>query len=164
MQMEFQSPTINLFMEAADYIKFVCNLEHYLNVELILRWGEEYPIGMLDDIKLMFVHYDTCQQARQAWERRKKRVDLNKVLVLATDRDGFDEAVFEQWQSVSYPKLLFTARKEYSKHPDSLYFPKYQGHGCIPDLIPKREFYRDHMLIHKANGVNQSNLKETSYD
>lgn len=164
MQLEFRSPTINLFMGAADYIKFVCNLEHYLNAELILRWGEEYPIGMLDDIKLMFVHYDTCQQARQAWERRKKRVDLNKVFVLATDRDGFGEAEFAQWQSVPYPKLLFTARKEYSKHPDSLYFPKYQGHGCIPDLIPKREFYQHHMLIHKANGVDRSNLKETSYD
>lgn len=164
MQLEFRSPTINMFMEAEDYIKFVCNLEHYLNAELILRWGEEYPIGILDDIKLMFVHYNTCQQARQAWERRKKRVDLNKVLVLAADRDGFDEAVFAKWQSVSYPKLLFTARKEYSKHPDSLYFPKYQANGCVPDLIPKREFYRGHMLIHKANGVNQSNLKETSYD
>jgi uncharacterized protein (DUF1919 family) len=164
MQMEFQSPTINLFMEAADYIKFVCNLEHYLNVELILRWGEEYPIGMLDDIKLMFVHYDTCQQARQAWERRKKRVNLNKVLVLATDRDGFDEAVFEQWKKVSYPKLLFTAQEKFSKHPDSLYFPEYQANGCVPDLIPKREFYKENMLVNKANDVDNSNLREISYD
>ena len=151
MGLEFRSPTVNLFIPAADFIKFVNNLEHYLAAELELRWGEEYPVGKVDDVELHFVHYETCQQAAEAWERRKKRVDLSKVLVLSTDRDGFDEAVFEQWKTISYPKLLFTARKEYANHPDALYFPKYEELGCVPDLIPKREFYKGHMLCQKAN-------------
>lgn len=151
MGLEFRSPTVNLFIPAADFIKFVNNLEHYLAAELELHWGEEYPLGKVDDVELHFVHYETCQQASEAWERRKKRVDLSKVLVLSTDRDGFDEAVFEQWKTISYPKLLFTARKEYADHPDALYFPKYEEFGCVPDLIPKREFYKGHMLCQKAN-------------
>lgn len=151
MGQEFRSPTVNLFIPAADFIKFVNNLEHYLAAELELHWGEEYPVGKVDDVELHFVHYETCQQASEAWERRKKRVDLSKVLVLSTDRDGFDEVVFEQWKTISYPKLLFTARKEYADHPDALYFPKYEEFGCVPDLIPKREFYKGHMLCQKAN-------------
>jgi hypothetical protein len=73
--------------------------------------------------------------------------------VLSTDRDGFDEAVFEQWKTIPYPKLLFTARREYAAHPDVLYFPKYETDGCVPDLIPKREFYKAQVLINKVNAV-----------
>ena len=153
MGLEFRSPTVNVFIPAADFIKFVCNLEHYLSADLVITWGEEYPVGILDDIRIMFVHYETCQQAKEAWERRKSRVDYSNILVLSTDRDGFDDAVFEQWKGIPYPKLLFTAREEYATHSDSLYFPRHKKNGCIPDLIPKREFYKKQVLIKKVNSV-----------
>ncbi len=156
MGQEFRSPTVNLFFPAADFIKFVNNLDYYLNAELELVWGEEYPVGKLADIELRFVHYETCQEAREAWERRKKRVDLSKIVVLSTDRDGFDETVFEQWKALPYPKLLFTAHREYASHPDALYFPHYAELGCVPDLIPKREFYKDDALIKKINAMGGS--------
>lgn len=149
----FRSPTVNLFLPAGDFIRFVLGLEHYLNAELKLIWGEEYPIGILDDIQLHFVHYDTCRQAREAWQRRKQRVDLNRLLVLSTDRDGFEEALFEQWKTIVYPKLLFTACQQYAEHEDVLYFPKYSKLGCVPDLIPKREFYKGDVLLKKINSM-----------
>ena len=130
---------------------FVKNLEHYLNIEPDIWQGEEYPVGRIEDVELHFVHYDTCLQAKEAWERRKKRVDLRNVLVLSTDRDGFDPSVFEKWKTISYPKLLFTARREFAAVPDSLYFPEYEKMGCVPDLIPKREFYKNNLLLYKAN-------------
>lgn len=151
MGMEFRSPTINLYIPAADFIRFVNNLEHYLNTPLKVQWGEEYPVGCLDDVKIYFVHYESCQQAWMAWECRKQRVDLNRILVLSTDRDGFDTQLFEQWKNIRYPKLLFTARREYANHPDVLYFPEYEQRGCIPALIPKREFYKDGKLLKQAN-------------
>ena len=151
MKLPFQSPTVNLFIPASDFIKFVKNLEHYLNIEPDIWQGEEYPVGRIEDVELHFVHYDTCLQAKEAWERRKKRVDLRNVLVLSTDRDGFDPSVFEKWKTISYPKLLFTARREFAADPDSLYFPEYEKMGCVPDLIPKREFYKNNLLLYKAN-------------
>lgn len=149
----FRSPTVNLYLPAADYIKFVLHLEHYFNADLKLTWGEEYPVGMLDDIQVHFVHYDTCRQAREAWGRRLLRVDMSKVVVLSTDRDGFNEELFEQWKTIPYPKLLFTACPQYADHEDVLYFPEYQALGCVPDLIPKREFYKKNMLINKVNAM-----------
>ena len=151
MGQPFQSPTVNSCFPAEDFIKFVNELEHYLKAELKLMWGEEYPIGKLDDVTIHFVHYDNCQQAREAWERRKIRVDMSKLLVLSTDRDGFSEELFEQWKTIPYPKLLFTACRQYAGHEDVLYFPKFEGQGCVPDLIPKREFYKKDKLINKAN-------------
>ena len=149
----FKTPTVNLYFPGADFIKFVNGLERYLKAELKLSWGEEYPLGMLDDVVIHFVHYDNCQQAREAWERRKARVDTSKLLVLSTDRDGFNEALFEQWKTIPYPKLLFTACRAYAGHEDVLYFPEHEALGCVPDLIPKREFYKNNKLIDKANAV-----------
>ena len=155
MKQEFRSPTVNLFISASDYLKFVENLEAYLKLEPVGGPFEEYPVGMLGDIKLHFVHYDTFEQARQAWNRRVKRVDLTKVVVLSTDRDGFNPELFERWKAISYPKVLFTADERYADHPDSVYFPEYAKDGCVGDLIPKREFYKKDKLLNAVNGGGQ---------
>lgn len=151
MGIPFLTPTVNLFFSATDFLRFVENLESCLSVEPELHWGEEYPVGRIGELEIHYMHYHTCAQAKEDWERRKKRVDLNKILVLTTDRDGFDMAAFERWKKLPYPKVLFTAKKEFADHPDSVYFPKYQKLGCVPDLIPKREFYKDNLLLHKVN-------------
>ena len=152
MGLEFRSPTVNLFIPAADYMKFIMNLEYYLGLEPEPAPSKEYPVGRLGDIELHFVHYHSFQQAQQAWIRRVKRVDLSKVVVLSTDRDGFNGEVFEKWKMISYPKVLFTACRQYADHPDSVYYPEYEKNGCIPDIIPQREFYRDGKLMNTING------------
>jgi uncharacterized protein (DUF1919 family) len=113
-------------------------------------------VGRIGELEIHYMHYHTCAQAKEDWERRKKRVDLNKILVLTTDRDGFDMAAFERWKKLPYPKVLFTAKKEFADHPDSVYFPKYQKLGCVPDLIPKREFYKDGLLMRRVNQTGAS--------
>lgn len=146
---KFLSPTINLFMNSADFVKFVNRLEHYISQEMVMRWDEFYPIGMLDDIEVHFMHYNTCRDAKVAWERRCSRMEWERILVLCTDRDGFTETSFEQWQQIEYPKLLFTANKKYCNHPDSLFFPEYKKQEMVGDLILRRKFYRHNALVRR---------------
>ena len=153
MNMPFRSPTINMFFPAKDFVRFVSRLEHYLNMELLLSWTEEYPVGKLDDVELHFVHYSNCQEAKAAWERRKNRVNLRNVVVLSTDRDGFDDGVFTKWKALPYPKLLFTACEKYVEDGEAIYFPQYSSYGCVPDLIPKREFYIGNKLVSIINNA-----------
>ena len=140
--MQFLSPTINLFIKEPDFVRFVLNLRHYMECQLEMRWEEEYPVGKLDDIEISFLHYETCKEAKEQWNRRKQRINWNKIMVLSTDREGFDEAVFQQWKQIPYPKVLFTAQQQFSKDADSVFFPQYSEQGCVPDLIPQREFYK----------------------
>lgn len=149
--MQFLSPTINLFIKEPDFVRFVLNLEHYLGCSLQMHWGEEYPIGTLDDITIYFMHYHTCEEAKLAWERRAKRVIPDRVLVLATDRNGFDDAVYEQWKQIPYPKVLFTANPCYARDGESVLFQHYQEQGFVSDLIPDRAFYEDGTLIQTIN-------------
>lgn len=150
---QFLSPTINLFIKEPDFVRFALNLQHYMGCELEMRWEEEYPVGRLDDIEIYFMHYETCKEAKEQWNRRKQRINWDKIIVLSTDREGFDDAVFQQWKQIPYPKVLFTAQQQFSKDKDSVVFPEYGKQGCVPDLIPNREFYRDDLIIQCFNFV-----------
>ena len=147
MGLPFLTPTINAFIPKPGFVKMVLNLRYYMEQELVIRWGEEYAIGMLDDVEVHFMHYETCKEAKEAWDRRKQRINWDKIFVIGTDRDGFDEAVYEQWMQIPYPKILFTAHPEFTE--DAVCFPEYAEDGQIGDLIPERKFYRDGMLIDK---------------
>lgn len=153
MGMQFLSPTINLFFYASDFQKLIKNLKSYMQEEIQVYINEKdgYPIGIINDIEVHFLHYETCEEAKAAWEKRKLRIDYDKILILSTDRDGFDKKLFEEWKKVPYAKVLFTSQKNYSTDKDSLYFPEYEELGMIPDLIPNREFYRNEKLIKTVN-------------
>lgn len=151
MGLQFTSPTINLYMTGKDFVSFVLNLDYYLSLKLRMTWGEEYPIGYLNDVAIYFMHYHTCQEAEAEWEKRKTRIIRDNIVVLCTDMVDFTDEVFEKWRQIPYPKVLFTAKREYANEPDTVYFPEYESNGKVPDLIPKREFYRDGVLIDTVN-------------
>lgn len=151
MGLQFTSPMINLYMSGNDFVDFVLNLDYYLSLKLRMTWGEEYPIGYLDDVAIYFMHYHTSQEAEAEWEKRKTRIIHDNIIVLCTDMVDFTDEVFEKWRQIPYPKVLFTAKREYANEPDTVYFPEYESNGKVPDLIPKREFYRDGVLIDTVN-------------
>lgn len=146
---QFLSPTINTFVAGPEFMKLALNLPSYMAREIVMRWGEEYPIGSLGDVDIHFMHYDTCETAKEAWNKRKERINWNRIFVIGTDRDGFDEACYAQWKQIRYPKLLLTAHPEYDE--DAICFREYSGDGRVGDLITDRKFYRNGVLIQKIN-------------
>ena len=153
MRLPFSSPTINLFIWEPDFVRMVCNLEHYMNAKLELSWGEEYPLGVLGgDVHIDFMHYHSCTEVRDSWERRKKRINWDNIVVLATDRNGFTESVFEQWRTIQYPKVLFTVNQAFQNGLETVLYQMYEKNGFVPDLIPNREFYKDGVVLSVLNG------------
>lgn len=109
--LRFLSPTVNLFMEANDFVKLCENLEYYLGVtqiEEVIDTTRNYPVGKLGDITLYFVHYKTFEEARKKWLERRKRVDLNNIRIFGCDRDGMTEQLMDRFGKLPYPKVLFT--------------------------------------------------------
>lgn len=153
LKMPFLSPTINLFFSCPDFIKFVQKLDHYLETDLIMTWGEEYPIGYLDDIAIHFMHYHTCEEAEKKWIERKSRINKNKIIILSTDMVEFDKNAFFEWKKIAYPKLLFSACNW--EDESVVNFPKYAHQGKVSDLISKREFYKNDRLADLLNMYNQ---------
>lgn len=59
----FKSPTINLYFDAEDFVKFTERLDYYLNTPLSLQFIHKngYPVCSLDDLTIFFVHYITLR-------------------------------------------------------------------------------------------------------
>jgi uncharacterized protein (DUF1919 family) len=122
----YNSPTIGLYFMADDYIKFVSNLSGYLSNELKFIRPESskykdilakessfgsYPIGKLNDIEIMFLHYKSEEEAYDKWRRRCKRINWNKLLIKFNDQNGCTIEHLEYFDKLEIKnKVCFTSR------------------------------------------------------
>ena len=150
MGLQFMSPTINLFFKPEDFCRFVNNLKYYVTKPLEVYWGEQYPMGKIEDISIHFMHYESCREAKEKWEERCSRIDWDRIIVLSTDMEGFNENHFRIFEKIPYPKILFTGKKIFSEAPFALYYPEYHDRE-VKDLIPGRKFYKNSRLVHLVN-------------
>lgn len=88
------SPTVGLYFFADEYIRFVSNLERYLSIdlqfigiqdskyrkELTEKKQTNIPIGVLDDVEIVFLHYRDAVTAKEKWQRRVERVNWNNMI------------------------------------------------------------------------------------
>ena len=97
--MQFCSPTIKLQILPEEFPKFCGNLRHYMETPLVryIDISEEHkqylvhmygfipsdmPIGLVDDVMIIFQHYETFEEAKEKWDKRKARVDYNSICYL----------------------------------------------------------------------------------
>lgn len=90
----YLTPTIGLYFFPEDYLKFIKDYKKYLSLELIfIPWEKSkyanilkerkqtnVPIGLLDDIEIVFLHYKTADEAYEKWNRRLARINWNHIL------------------------------------------------------------------------------------
>ncbi len=102
MQLRYLSPTINLWFESTDMIKFLLNPTKYLNSELkLLNMENGHPVCSLEDIILHFNHSDSFESAQIDWKRRRDRVDLSNCYAIIVDMDNKIETTDERIKEIS---------------------------------------------------------------
>lgn len=121
----YATPTIGLFMMDDDYIKFLENLDYYLSQPLIFiphlesKYQEQlnrettakdcYPIALLDDVEVHFLHYKSSEEAEKKWEYRKQRINKGHLLVKMSQRSSNDDVILERFEKLPYRnKICFT--------------------------------------------------------
>ncbi len=123
-------------MSCADFVAFCENLEHYLSLpleEVEAEGASPYPVAALGELRLHCVHYASFAEVVQKWEARKRRMDGDNIFVVATDRDGFDAALYERFCQLPYRKKLFTHKPW--PHPDCVCIAGYEDAGQVGDLM-----------------------------
>lgn len=135
-------------------MKFISDLPHYIGstLEFILpsdsvhydslkRLGQlNVPIGKLDDIEIIFLHYKSKEEAREKWERRCKRINWNHILVKNSYMNDCTPRIIEEFQNLPYICRLFFVgekvdipntvvygnnNKSLDVKEDTIYFNKY---------------------------------------
>lgn len=129
VNMPFLSPTVNCVILPKDFIRFVSNLEYYLSLDVIMSNDEKgpgYHYGYVGDIPIRFMHIKYEDEPREKWNARRKRVNLNKLVVMMTEKDGctyedlvaFDKLPIER-------KVVFTVKD----------YPEFKSAFCIKNCV-----------------------------
>lgn len=158
--LSYLTPTIGLFFPAKDYLKFLSNIHHYLDdcelekisfddskyQELLLDkeakgWllvpARELIITRLDDIEIVFIHYDSFEDAKSKWDRRKKRINWDNIIFKYNDQNGFELEDYEEFKKLNLPnKVFFTSNPKLKNEKSIYYIPKYEkSYGFALDDI-----------------------------
>lgn len=133
--LEFNTPFINLSISPDDFIRLCANLEYYLNCELTFCDTSEedvsYPVGKLDDVKLDFMHYSSEEEARLSWEARKKRVKLDNLFFLFSDRGGCTYEMLKAYDALPYKHKVVFVNREYPELDSARYIPGFETQDCV---------------------------------
>lgn len=94
LALSFKSPFINMFEDHDDYIKFLKKPRYYIDQPLEFvemrrnnTLKRDYPVAKCDDILLFFNHYVSFDEAVTCWNRRKKRIDWDNLLIMFFDEN-----------------------------------------------------------------------------
>ena len=129
------SPTFNLWIPQANFIKFVKNLHYYMEQELsFVESPYHYPAAMLDDIPIYFTHYSSEDEARSGWERRKKRIVWDNIYIIMYEDEVTREDLLQLYDVECKKLIVLTGSKENLDLPFMKYIEK-DKHGRENDYV-----------------------------
>ena len=139
--LQFLSPTVNLRFTSTDFVKFILDIEKYLDADFNEVTSEEtYPVAKLEDIMVHFVHYHTFEDAIKTWRRRRERINWDNVYIILNDCDGLSEEHLSLLDKSSFKNIVvFTSKKDW-KYKCSFYLPRYDNEPCVGNLMAKNPF------------------------
>lgn len=121
----YQTPTAGLYFYPKDYNKFLANLKYYLSLPpekislsesnykniLIKKGQEKVPIGRIDDVEIIFLHYPTFEEAAEKWIRRAARVNWDNLIIKNAEMNGCTGDDVRAFDKLEYErKFIFTTR------------------------------------------------------
>ncbi len=106
----FWSPFINLWLTPGNFITFLSKPHAYMEKSLTYkgkifdsRKTFEFPVAMLGNITLNMMHYKTFEEAVDAWETRKKRINWDNLIVMMI---AIEKKYLEQFDVLPYNKKV----------------------------------------------------------
>lgn len=164
---KYNTPFIGLFLYPKCYLKICSNIERYLKIELvelsnISKYKDDkcnYPIGLLDDVEIHFLHYKTFSEAKEKWSRRCSRFfdDYSSSVLLYkfcdSDSDSDSDSDIIEFNNILEEKLFITfTRKKVDIKNNYEVNEKLNG----IELFDRRfKFIRLHKLLIEANCENK---------
>ena len=159
LELPFLSPTINLNIGMEDFVRMVENLPWYMEQEIVeVKEKSSCPIGMLGDVRIGFIHYDTFEEAIQKWEDRKKRINWDNLFVVGTERSGCNLKTVKRFDELPYKNKVIFTHVEYPEIASAYYIKGFEEEdemGVLTnykDTALKRRYLDDFDYVSFLNG------------
>lgn len=170
LKMEYNSPTLGLYIWSPDYIELLRNLKYYMTVAKIefvehskYQLGNErrakrsithhwYPVGLLDGkVEIQFLHYHSEEEAAEKWYRRAARINWDKLLVIGMEQNLCTEDDIRDFDALPFDnKIIFTTH-DFKDLDSNCFIKEFYRMESVPDPYRKADIYYRY-LINRFNG------------
>lgn len=150
----FTSPCINAAIPVDSFMKLISDPCYYFNNSLeMFQEGdtrkELYPIGKIGngdrEIHINFMHEYTYAGAEKSWNRRKERINLNRIFVNLTLRaDEFCDELLEDFDKVPFPKICHCSVE--TDNENILYLKRFERYISDGKPLPANRLYKNYVL------------------
>ena len=138
--LKFNTPTINLYFDPEDFLKFLSDIDDYLGYELIeVESKFRFPVGKLNDIIIYFMHYNSFQEAKEKWVERAHRIDKNNLFIIMTDNNGCTYEQVVMFDKLPYKNKVILTNRNYKDISSAVYMKSFeydQDVGILSDWKP----------------------------
>lgn len=171
--LRFTSPLINVFWLKDSFCRFIQDPLYYFanTLECYIEGNlreNVYPVGQIGEkdkrIRLEFVHSPNFKEAEALWEKRKKRINKERIFVKlgidATEENK--EEYLNIFEQIPFPKICFYSGEGEPQLRDIVYLKRfewscYQGRRMdsvkYTDYVRNMDYlYKDIDLISLLNG------------
>ncbi len=165
------SPTVGCYFLSEEYIKFVTNLEHYLNTEMHMieakdsKNYEKYvalnsgdvPIGVLDDVEVAFQHYRDPKKAKETWKKRVDRVNFENIIFKFSQMNYCEEKHLKAFDEFNFrgkktKKIMFVN----NPRPEFKSAIHYKGYEKENKILNDAYFFKKHLNLYAF--INEGKL------
>ena len=128
---QFRSQFVNLWMYCNDFVRYLSDLDYYNSIDEITflsreESGHDYPVGLIDGMKVFFVHYHSDEEAQQKWNERKKRINKDNLFVMMSEQNGCTIEDLEAFDQLPYKHKVVFTKKPYESIKSSFYVPGFE--------------------------------------
>lgn len=131
----YETPTVGLYFFPDDFLRFVSNLKYYLSLDLSFISADKSkyyqilkkrghitkPIGLLDDVEIVFLHFKDEQDASEKWERRKQRIHFDNLFFKFSEMNGCSLSQLQQFDNLPLQNKLVFVTKDYKLKSQVVY-------------------------------------------
>ena len=169
MHLQFLSPTINLYFDNEEFIRFCTHIDEYLSlaIEECTSIQKSFPVGVLHgshgDVHIYFMHYDSFEQAVAKWNERKSRVNLNNLYIIM-EAQRCDPDILVKFNEIPYiHKVVLTDGKQNVPSSFAIGDGSFYGDNYYPGKLleyPKYGLYRYIEQFDYVEFINSGKIKK----
>lgn len=146
LNIPYLTPTVGMFLFPNCFLKLANNIGHYMATPPFIKSSsiyhctQKYPILGIEDIELHCLHYQSATEATEKWERRKKRINTERIFIIMTDRDGFNTTHGQKFDELPFEKkVIFSS--SHNKAKSAVEINAYKKESCVGDLYTNYHYF-----------------------
>jgi uncharacterized protein (DUF1919 family) len=133
----YDTPFVGVFILPECFVKLAEDFDAYMDLEMQFireskypqvnqireKHGEDYPLGLLGDVEVNFLHYGSEEEALEKWNRRKARMKRDHLFFILIANGPCDEALMERFVGDDPEHRVCFHRNERISRPGCVYIP-----------------------------------------